>query len=196
MVSDYKTFSQKGCKIAAQKKISFSANFALLAGFFGATIRIGREMLCLPYTGFFSYNYVIPLRFSLISGYLFHLFCHSFKIAFMVQVLPQSINCYCYPILDTRHPVLCPLWWSRYPPTWILKRGGLESSGQRLIFLYGKTKGGVKQTHYFYPHFVDKGFTPVLTLMRPCKIWAPYGGHCVEKSLALKSKYEVTSKPG
>ena len=33
----------------------FSANFALLAGFFGigATIRIGQEMLCLQYAGFF-----------------------------------------------------------------------------------------------------------------------------------------------
>ena len=42
-------------KIAAQKKVCFSANFALLAGFFGigATIRIGREILCLPYAGFF-----------------------------------------------------------------------------------------------------------------------------------------------
>ena len=33
MVSDLKTFAHKGCKIAAQKKVSFSANFALLAGF-------------------------------------------------------------------------------------------------------------------------------------------------------------------
>ena len=31
--------------------------------------------------------------------------------------------------------------------------------------------------------------------MRPCKIWAPYGGHCVEKSLAPKSKYVDTPKP-
>ena len=31
---------------------------------------------------------------------------------------------------------------------------------------------------------------------RPCKIWAPYGGHCVEKSLAPKSKYVDTPKPG
>ena len=34
MVSDLKTFANKGCKIAAQKKVSFSANFALVAGFF------------------------------------------------------------------------------------------------------------------------------------------------------------------
>ena len=52
MVSDLKTFAHKGCKIAAQKKVSFSANFALLAGI-GANICIGREMLCLPYAGFF-----------------------------------------------------------------------------------------------------------------------------------------------
>ena len=40
-----KTFAYKGCKITA---FSFSpANFALLA-----TIRISREMLCLPYAGF------------------------------------------------------------------------------------------------------------------------------------------------
>ena len=41
MVSDLKTFAYNGCKIAAQKKLVFSANFALLAGFFfgiGATI--------------------------------------------------------------------------------------------------------------------------------------------------------------
>ena len=51
MVSDLKTLAYKGYKIAAQKK----ANFALLAGFFfgiGATIRIGLEILCLPYAGF------------------------------------------------------------------------------------------------------------------------------------------------
>ena len=34
MVSDLNTFAHKGCKIAAQQKVSFSANFALLAGFF------------------------------------------------------------------------------------------------------------------------------------------------------------------
>ena len=38
------TFAPKGCKIAAQKKCFFLANFALLAGFFGigATIRSGQ----------------------------------------------------------------------------------------------------------------------------------------------------------
>ena len=34
MVSDLKTFARKGCKIAAKKKFVFSANFAVLAGFF------------------------------------------------------------------------------------------------------------------------------------------------------------------
>ena len=29
------TFAYKGCKITAQKKVSFSENLALLAGFFG-----------------------------------------------------------------------------------------------------------------------------------------------------------------
>ena len=55
VVSHCKTFGHKGCKIASQRKNSFLANFALLARFFGigATIRIGREMLCLPYAGYF-----------------------------------------------------------------------------------------------------------------------------------------------
>ena len=51
-----KTFAYKGFKIVAQqKKVCFSTNFALLAGFFGigATIRISREMLCLPYAELF-----------------------------------------------------------------------------------------------------------------------------------------------
>ena len=41
-----------------RKKVFFSANFALLAGFFGigATIRINQEMLCVPYAGFFLLN--------------------------------------------------------------------------------------------------------------------------------------------
>ena len=45
----------KGVKLPRKKKLVFAAIFALLAGFFGigATIRIGREMLCLPYAGFF-----------------------------------------------------------------------------------------------------------------------------------------------
>ena len=41
---------------------------------------------------------------------------------------------------DFRLPsVLCLPWRSCYPP-WILKRGGLESSGQRIISSMGKTK--------------------------------------------------------
>ena len=52
MVSDSKTLAHKGCKIAAPKK---SANFDLLAVFLGigATLRIGGEILCLQYAGFF-----------------------------------------------------------------------------------------------------------------------------------------------
>ena len=54
VVSDCKTFAHKRCTIAA-KKVCSSANFTFLAVFFsiGATIGIGREMLCLPYVGFF-----------------------------------------------------------------------------------------------------------------------------------------------
>ena len=44
------------------------------------------------------------------------------------------------------------------------------------------------------------GFTSRIYLQRwvlcPCKIWASYGGCCVEKILAPKSKYIDTSKPG
>ena len=41
-------------KFTGKKRRKKMVNFALLAGFFciGATIRIGREMLCLPYAGF------------------------------------------------------------------------------------------------------------------------------------------------
>ena len=76
MVSHLNIFVWKWSKIAAQKKnLFFFADFALqsmvettlpdgLETFLGiigppycgidATIRIGREMLCLPYAGFFS----------------------------------------------------------------------------------------------------------------------------------------------
>ena len=49
-----KFLAYKGCKISAHKKNCFSANFALLAKFFGIgdIIRIGSEMLCLPYAVF------------------------------------------------------------------------------------------------------------------------------------------------
>ena len=46
-VSDLKTFAHKGCNIAD----FFVANFALLAG---ASICIGREILCLPYAVFLN----------------------------------------------------------------------------------------------------------------------------------------------
>ena len=61
MVSDLKTFAHKGCKIAAPKKPGFCGEFCLTSRIFvgiGATIRIGREMLCLPYAGFFFSFYV------------------------------------------------------------------------------------------------------------------------------------------
>ena len=60
MVSDLKTFAHNGCKIAAQEKVFFLTNFALLACFFGigATIRIGRETLCLLYAGFFCFEFI------------------------------------------------------------------------------------------------------------------------------------------
>ena len=67
MVSDLKTFSHKECKIAAQKnKVFIFLNFSLLAGCFGigATIRIGREMLCLPYVGLSSNRPNRPIRSS------------------------------------------------------------------------------------------------------------------------------------
>ena len=51
----FESFANKECKIAAQEEKKIE-NFAILAGFFGigATIRIGREMRCLPYAGFFA----------------------------------------------------------------------------------------------------------------------------------------------
>ena len=55
MVSDLKTSAYKGCKITAQKNVIFG-EFCLTSRIFvgiGATIRIGREMLCLPYVEFF-----------------------------------------------------------------------------------------------------------------------------------------------
>ena len=56
MVSDLNTFfSHKGCKIAAQFIFFIFDEFCLSSRIvlgIGATIRIGREMLCLPYAGF------------------------------------------------------------------------------------------------------------------------------------------------
>ena len=56
----------KGVKLLPKKKVLFSINFALLAGFFGIgpTIRINREILCLPYAGFL---YVSLTRFLCIA---------------------------------------------------------------------------------------------------------------------------------
>ena len=51
--SNEKKWSQIG-KLLLLKGEKLPANFALLAGFFiGAAIRIGQEILCLPYGGFF-----------------------------------------------------------------------------------------------------------------------------------------------
>jgi hypothetical protein len=47
------SFVWQWSKIAAQKKVSFFADFALVFYGIGATIRIGQEMLCLPYADFF-----------------------------------------------------------------------------------------------------------------------------------------------
>ena len=51
----FETFAYKVVKLPSKKSKFFLANVALLAGlsWYGATIRIGREMLCLPYTRFF-----------------------------------------------------------------------------------------------------------------------------------------------
>ena len=56
----YKTFAYEGCEIAAQKNVFFG-KFCLTCMIFciGATIRIGRDVLCLPYAGFFTWGPVI-----------------------------------------------------------------------------------------------------------------------------------------
>ena len=71
------------------------------------------------------------------KGSLFYLFL-SFKIVFMITGLPNSFNWYCYPILDTRNSLIHPPYCLRYPPPWILKQVGQESSGQKLISSNGK----------------------------------------------------------
>ena len=55
VVSDMKTFAYKWCKYAAQKKFFFWRILPYQQDFLGirATISIGREMLCLPFAGFF-----------------------------------------------------------------------------------------------------------------------------------------------
>ena len=42
-----------------------------------------------------------------------------------------------------------------------------------------------------FTHFTSQNY-----YMRPCKKWVSYGGRCVEKILAPKSKYIDMSKPG
>ena len=51
-----KTFVNKGCKITGQKKFVSLLIWPYYQDFLGisAITRIGREMLCLPYAGFFS----------------------------------------------------------------------------------------------------------------------------------------------
>ena len=48
VVSDLKTFTNKGCKIAAQKKVGFGANFALLSRIFWYWCFSLRLMVFLP----------------------------------------------------------------------------------------------------------------------------------------------------
>ena len=53
----------------------------------GATIRIGREMLCLPYAGFFFYNLVMSINWSVLleisaKGHLFFSSCWSCNVLF------------------------------------------------------------------------------------------------------------------
>ena len=55
MVSDLRTFVYKVCKISLQKRGCFFGKYSLTSSIvfgIGATIRIGLEMLCLPYAGF------------------------------------------------------------------------------------------------------------------------------------------------
>ena len=70
-----------------------------------------------------------------------------------------------------------------------------------LLFAYYSAQGVLKQTCFCFRSytkklaitFEEKECPLIQTLcMRPCKIWAPYGGHCVEKSQAPKSKYVDT----
>ena len=44
---------------------------------------------------------------------------------------------------------------------------------------------------YFQMNLLQKNYP-----RRPCKIWPPYGSHCVEKSLVPKLKNFDTPKPG
>ena len=53
----FETFAHKWYKIAAQFVFCFFGEFCLTSKIFciGATVRIGRELLCLPYAGLFLY---------------------------------------------------------------------------------------------------------------------------------------------
>ena len=59
MVSDLKTFTKEGCKIAKQKKFVFLGEFCLTEQYFfgiGATIHIGQEFLCSHLRDFEKHN--------------------------------------------------------------------------------------------------------------------------------------------
>ena len=70
MVFDLNTFAHKGCKIAAQKKFNFRWILPYYQDLFGigATIRIGREMLGLPYAGFLKNLFYFSLSFVSADG--------------------------------------------------------------------------------------------------------------------------------
>ena len=53
------------------------------------------------------------------------------------HIVKDYSECLIYTILDTRISVLRH---AQGTPPWILKRGGLESSGRKLISSFGKTK--------------------------------------------------------
>ena len=58
MVSDLKKLAYKGCKIARQNCFVFQRILSYYTNFFGigATIRIGKEKLCLPCAGLFFFT--------------------------------------------------------------------------------------------------------------------------------------------
>ena len=64
MVSDLKTFADKGCKIAAQQNFCFSANFAFIAGFFwywcyySHWLRDALSPICKIFKGNFSKSFI------------------------------------------------------------------------------------------------------------------------------------------
>ena len=68
------SFAHKGYKIAAQKSLIFD-KFCFTSRIFfciGATMRIGQEMICLPYAGFFSRGALLLInKFSFVIGQFF-----------------------------------------------------------------------------------------------------------------------------